>query len=105
MNQPPAAQFPADAHDTERTSASPPTLRATEPGTGWAVPHKPPASSTTNACIWPEGSAYQPPAAQFPADAHDTERISENSPALRADEPGTRCTVPHEPPASSTTNA
>jgi hypothetical protein len=48
---PPATQFPADAHDTEVTSAPLPAFRAAVPGTSIAFPQVPLASSTTNASM------------------------------------------------------
>ena len=45
---PPAAQLPADAHDTDKTLAVPPPLRAAVPGTSMAWPHRPFRSAATN---------------------------------------------------------
>ena len=53
---PVALQLPADAHDIESTSASPPTLSAPVPGTSCAVPQVPLVSLTTNACAAKEPS-------------------------------------------------
>jgi hypothetical protein len=39
---------------------------------------------TTNACSWPELSAYNPPALQVPAEAHDTVRTDAVPPVFRA---------------------
>ena len=70
---PAAAQLPADAHESEVTEASPPTLSEAVPGTFLALPQVPAVSSTTNAWVRPELSSYDPPAAQLPAD-HAGER-------------------------------
>jgi hypothetical protein len=54
----PAAQLPADVHDTEANPALPPVLRAAEPGTSCAVPQEPP---TTIAPAAPACSTSRPP--------------------------------------------
>src|SRR5689334_8478813 len=97
MELPPAAPLPATAHDTHMTAAAPPWLRAAVPGSSLAVPQVPFRSPATNACSRPEPSAYPPPAAQLPADAHDTELATAPPPALRAAVPGTSCAVPQVP--------
>ena len=48
---PPALQLPADAHDTELTTAYPPAFRAAVPGTSTAVCQVPFTWLTTNACL------------------------------------------------------
>jgi len=48
---PPAAQLPADAHDTEVASERPPFARAAMPGTFCALPQLPSTSLTTNASL------------------------------------------------------
>ena len=72
------------------------------PGTTCAVPQVPCVSSTTNGRQRLLEFLAFPPALQFPADAHDTEMIS-NPP--RAVLPGTCCAVPQVPFVSLTTNA
>src|SRR5215469_3958182 len=89
---PPALQLPAEAHDTEKISATPPLLRAARPGTCLALPQVPCTSLTTNAVSILEGPVpfwYHPPALQLPAEAHDTESISPIPPCSRAARPGT----------------
>ncbi len=49
MQDPPAAQPPAGAHDTETTPADPPEFRAAVPGTSIAVPQRPFRWLATNA--------------------------------------------------------
>src|SRR5690242_13492003 len=83
------------------TAAAPPWLRAAVPGSSLAVPQVPFRSPATNACSRPEPSAYPPPAAQLPADAHDTELATAPPPALRAAVPGTSCAVPQVPPKTT----
>lgn len=51
---PPALQLPADAHDTELTSAYLPALRLAVPGTSFAAPQVPLVSVSTNA--WTVGT-------------------------------------------------
>src|SRR5215471_13578569 len=85
---PPAAQLPAEAHDTEYTCAAAPWLRAAVPGTSMAACQVPFTSLATNAWKCPELSMYHPPAAQLPAEAHDTEPTCA-PPWPRAAVPGT----------------
>src|SRR5215472_2391200 len=89
-------QLPAEAHDTEPTSA------AAVPGTSSAFRQVPWTSLTTNAREPP--TQYHPAAMQLPAEAHDTEVIPAYPPVLRAAVPGTSsatCQVP----LTSLTNA
>jgi hypothetical protein len=72
------------------------------PGNCYAAHQEPPVSSATNACPLPEESVYKPPAAQLPADAHDTDQII--APVPGAAMPGTWVAVRHLPFTSLTTN-
>ncbi len=69
---PPALHFPADAQDTELALACLPTF-SVSPSTV-TPPHVPFTWLITNALVLLTASSYTPPALQFPADAHDTER-------------------------------
>src|SRR5215472_9060345 len=79
----------ADAHETDRTAANPRLFSAPRPGTSIALPHTPCRSLTTNAWSLPKPSPYSPPAAQLPADGHDTENVPAAPPLFRAPRPGT----------------
>jgi hypothetical protein len=73
---PPAPQLPADAHETDRTSALPPLLRAAVPGTTSAVRQLPLTSLTTYATALAvmELPEYRHPTAQMYA-LHHPDRL------------------------------
>ena len=48
---------------------------------------------------------YSPPAAQVPADEHDTELVADSLAVSRAARPGTSMALVQRPPRSLTTNA
>src|SRR5215471_6099370 len=102
VQNPPALQLPARAHDTELIWAYPPWLRATLPGTSMAVPQVPFTLLTTNACGMPELSSSTPPALHLPGEAHDTERVVVKGKfGLSLAVPGTCSAVPHVPPGTA----
>jgi hypothetical protein len=93
--------LPALGQETVLTEAPPPALSA--PATWRAADHMPLLSVTRNACVWPAPSAYDPPAAQVPAEAQDIEVMLANNPALSA--PAASRAADQTPCRSSTVNA
>src|SRR6185437_1947108 len=105
MYHPPATQLRAKAHDTSKTSASPPVFSAPLPGTSIAARQAPCRSLTTKACRLREPPLYDPPAAQPPAGAHDTESTRANPPLFSAPVPGTSIAGRQTPARWVATNA
>jgi hypothetical protein len=97
--------LPAELHDTELIWASPPAFKIPKPGTSLAWPQRPFRSLTTNTWKCEEPSVYPPPAAQLPAELHDTEETWAAPPAFKVEEPGTSLARPQRPFRSLTTNA
>ena len=77
LYDPPAAQLPAEPQESEETVAFPPTLRDAVPGTSSALPQVPAVSSTTNACVSPELSSYDPPAGSCRGPAREWADVTE----------------------------
>ncbi len=75
-----------------------------KPGTAIAVPHLPFTSLTTNACRARVPFVAYPPAAQLPAEAHDTEWTSAYPPRFSDPKPGTSIAV-RQVPARATAPA
>src|SRR5580698_9928328 len=102
---PPAAQFPADAQDTEVraepvTGPPPSVASVARPGTSSAGCQRPLTSVATHACVAPAESVNDPPAAHRPPAAHHTAAIE----ALSSAGYGTSAAVPHRPPRSLSVN-
>jgi hypothetical protein len=88
MADPPAAQLPAAPQETELTM---PLAAESRPGSCLVLPQAPPFSVATNPWDLPAASVKDPPAAQLPAAAQDTDRTSAWAPPpeVAATAPGT----------------
>jgi hypothetical protein len=91
MADPPATQLPAVPQETELTM---PLVAESRPGSCLAALQAPPFSVATNPWDFPEASVKDPPAAQLPAEAQDTE-----STAALAAPPDVAATAPLRPRA------
>src|SRR5215467_8755351 len=92
---PPAAQLPAAAHDTERTSATPPVFRAAVPGTSIALSQPPAPADGTPAAAGPAPASStepKPATASAATTGAGTRGISPTSTTqrrMKPDRPGT----------------
>src|SRR5215467_2350819 len=107
MKNPPAAQSPGAAQDTDVTAASSAPI-AVRPGTVIAC-RQCPRTSVTRSGPWTDCPSTppikSPPALQLPGEVQDTELTSANSPTCKSLSPGTVIALAQWPCASLATNA